>query len=472
MSSKIILVLFGILVFVAVSAALSNTEEQEELAEILSSEARVVRDADPARKRNNGKKRQKKKGRKAKRRNGKKGGGRGRKGARINKKNKQKKKGRKSKKRNGKKVGGPRMTGRTVSDTCFSTAMGYMKLWKDVVANFEKQNKRMTKQNSTGGNKSGKKGLFAPIAFKLVDIGGGNKTNMSCAGSTTSDGAKQLANLTKTLFDCEVDVNASCNPANFPQPNNTLIKMCENLTETFKTEAQGCLNKTLGATATTSSDACTCWTGAALNETANMMKMCKLPSEAKAISAALKKCTTAFGKCRKFEDGAIPAIMACSQSTSKLTAKAATLKANNDSLTSAKTKMSSLAGSTTSSGRRVRAVATSCAEVLTKAAALSSLASEFPTSDQISTMAQEISGAGTLTCTDAEKTSMTTQVTSMETAIASVSTAYESVQTLLLTQTGSTASASSLTTSAGTSTAASSGRRERLVRDIMKTRLN
>merc|ERR1712014_240688 len=99
--------------------------------------------------------------------------------------------------------------------------------------------------------------------------------------------------------------------------------------------------------------------------------------------------------------------MACSQSTSKLTAK---------------TKMSSLAGSTTSSGRRVRAVATSCAEVLTKAAALSSLASEFPTSDQISTMAQEISGAGTLTCTDAEKTSMTTQVTSMETAIASVST--------------------------------------------------
>merc|ERR1711982_210293 len=103
MSSKIILLLFGILVFVAVSAALSNTEEQEELAEILSSEARVVRDADPARKGNNGKKRQKKKGRKAKKRNGKKVGGRGK---RINKKNRQKKKGRKAKRRNGKKVGG------------------------------------------------------------------------------------------------------------------------------------------------------------------------------------------------------------------------------------------------------------------------------------------------------------------------------------------------------------------------------
>ena len=81
-----------------------------------------------------------------------------------------------------------------------------MKLWKDVVGNFEKQNKRMTKQNSTGQSKSGKKGTFAPIAFKLVDIGGGNKTNMSCGGSYNNSGAMQLQNLTKTLFDCEVEV--------------------------------------------------------------------------------------------------------------------------------------------------------------------------------------------------------------------------------------------------------------------------
>ena len=99
-----------------------------------------------------------------------------------------------------------------------------MKLWKDVVGNFEKQNKRMTKQNSTGQSKSGKKGTFAPIAFKLVDIGGGNKTNMSCGGSYNNSGAMQLQNLTKTLFDCELSVNASCNPANFPQPNTTFIR--------------------------------------------------------------------------------------------------------------------------------------------------------------------------------------------------------------------------------------------------------
>merc|ERR1712079_861124 len=304
---------------------MSESEEEQELAEILASEARVVRDADPARR-----KKQKKKGKK-------KGNGKGKK--------RQKNKGRK---RNGRRQGKgrkipprhplQRQSGRTVADTCFETSIQYMKLWKDVVANFDKQNKRMTKQNSTGGNKVGKKGIFAPTAFKLVDIGGGNKPNMSCAGSTTSDGAKQLANLTKTLFDCELEVNKSCNPVNFPQPNMTFVKMCENLTTTFKSSAQLCLNKTLGSTATNTSDACSCWTGAQLNETANMMKQCKLPSDAKAISAALKNCTTAFGKCRKYEDGAIPAIMACSQSTSQLTAKAATLKANNDSLTSAKTK--------------------------------------------------------------------------------------------------------------------------------------
>ena len=111
-----------------------------------------------------------------------------------------------------------------------------MKIWKDVVSNFKKQNARMKAQNSTGGSKSGKKGLFAPTAFKLIDIGGGNKSNLSCGGTYGSDGAKQLGNLTKTLFDCEVSVNTSCNPANFPQPNTTFIEACETGTTSFETQ--------------------------------------------------------------------------------------------------------------------------------------------------------------------------------------------------------------------------------------------
>ena len=96
-----------------------------------------------------------------------------------------------------------------LNETCFSQAIFFMKLWKDTVANFKKQKSRMTKQNSTGSSKSGKKGLFAPVALRLVDIGGGNKTNMSCGGVYGNKGAAQLQNLTKTLFDCEVEVNKS-----------------------------------------------------------------------------------------------------------------------------------------------------------------------------------------------------------------------------------------------------------------------
>jgi len=92
-----------------------------------------------------------------------------------------------------------------------------MKMWKDVISNFEKQKKRMEKQNGTGGNKSGKKGVFAPTARRLLNLGGGNKSEFSCAGRTDNNGAQQLKNLTDTLFDCENDVHEACNPSTFPQ---------------------------------------------------------------------------------------------------------------------------------------------------------------------------------------------------------------------------------------------------------------
>ena len=308
------------------------------------------------------KKKQKKKQRKKKQRGGKK----------EMKKNKKKKKPakdtRKKTKRNKNKTKPSSRSdfkGRsgTVSETCFESAMFYMKIWKDVVGNFEKQRKRMIKQNKTGGNKAGKKGLFAPIAHRLVDIGGGNKSNMSCGGQYGNKGAAQLQNLTKTLFDCEKDVNKSCNPANIPQPNFTFINLCKDLVDNFTTEAGMCLGKTMGANKTNNEDACSCWTAMKLNATVGELKNCKVSDETKAITTALKACTASFGKCRKFEDGAITAISSCASSTSKLTAKAANLAANNASMTAAKEKMNSLANSR-SSGRKKR-TASSCTEVIT-----------------------------------------------------------------------------------------------------------
>ena len=389
MSSKTFLVLFGLLVIVAIAAAMSEEEELRELSEEIES-SRVARgaNADPDAKRNKNKEAQKKlknkgKGRNKDRKKARKNNKKNKSKRNKNKKGKRKQQG-KAKKRQGNKKKSrknqkPRKNNRgrtgnkfgrttdtsTANSTCFENAVFYMKLWKDVVTNFEKQKARMEKQNSTGGNKAGKKGVFAPIAFKLVDIGGGNKTNMSCGGSYGNTGAKQLQNLTKTLFDCELSVNKSCNPANFPQPNTTFISNCEKLVTQFKFSVQVCLNKTLGTTKTNVSDACGCWIGPQLAATALATKSCKASDEAKKISQQFNKCKAAFSVCRKYEDAAIPSIAACSQSSTALTKKAATLSANSASLTSVKTKAAALAGS--SSGKRVvRAVATTCAEIVSK----------------------------------------------------------------------------------------------------------
>merc|ERR1711978_378727 len=110
----------------------------------------------------------------------------------------------------GKNNKGTRKSTRTLDGMCIENAVTAMKRWKDVVANFDKQKTRIEKQASIAGKKSGKQSVFGPIALKLVDLGGGNKSALTCSGSATSEGALQLTNLTSTLFDCEVAVNASC----------------------------------------------------------------------------------------------------------------------------------------------------------------------------------------------------------------------------------------------------------------------
>jgi len=456
MASKLTLVLFGLIVFVALAAATEDNANGElsEFAE--DSLDRVVReaDADPKRRRKN-----KNKGKK-------------------NRKNKKQRKQRKNKnKKNGKRKGqrkgqrkGMRQGGRAVDDACVTNAVTVMKQWKDVVGNFEKQKTRMERQNKTGKNKNTKNGEFASVASYLVDIGGGNKSALSCSGSTTNSGAMQLTNLTKTLFDCEKDINATCNTANFPQPNMTFLDECVMKIDSFKMMAQECLDKTVGSKATTVADACTCWSNSTLTAASTAIKSCKASDESKAITKQLNKCKSAFGTCRKYEDDAISSIVSCSSSTSKLTAKAAQLSANSKAMTAAKTKMASLASS---SGRRVaRATATSCAEVITKSTELITISASSTSSTSLYTISIEISSvSSSVTCTTAEQASLSTQVTSLEEAIASVDSDLASTQSLLETLTGSTASTSSLTTAASTATSASSGRRERLVRDLIKNRM-
>ena len=105
-------------------------------------------------------------------------------------------------------------------------------------------------------------------------------------------------------------------------------------------------------------EACTCWTDSNMTAVSEEVKMCKASEDAKKVTAQLRECTKAFGKCRKFEDDAITSIMSCKENKDKLKEKASDLQKNKKSVEEAKSKLSSLSAS-------ARQAATSCTEIIT-----------------------------------------------------------------------------------------------------------
>jgi len=348
---------------------------------------------------------------------------------------------RRNKQRNNKKPVS-KMNGRAVTDTCFEQVAIVMKKWKGIVTNFGKQMNRMKNQNKTGGNKAGKKGAFGPIALRIMEAGGGNKSSLSCGGSTDNDGAKQLKNLTDTLFSCEDMIHTACDPANIPQPNITKLDMCSAMVDKFTAGAGKCLAMSTGAGKTDTTTACSCWTNATLMETVTAVSDCNFNTEAKAVAAALKNCTKAFSTCRKFEDDAITSITSCNSDATKLTQKASTLSTNAAAVKAANEKVANL---TSSSSRRVMRVATTCAEILEYATKLAEVASNSPSSPMVTTYAEKITGAGSISCSASEKASLTSVQTYLTAAAGRIDSALEAVQEQIMTLTGSTASTSMLT---------------------------
>ena len=114
-------------------------------------------------------------------------------------KRRQKKKNGKKKRKNQKERTRKTKNSTCLPTTCVNIAVQAMKLIKDKVANFEKQDKRITKNLGIGGKKSGKQHDFKPTLQRLADATGGNISNPVCSGSSESAGAKQMLNLSVTL---------------------------------------------------------------------------------------------------------------------------------------------------------------------------------------------------------------------------------------------------------------------------------
>merc|ERR1712227_468729 len=397
-------------VFITLFAS-SSAEEEKSLSEDVAA-SRLVREAaaDP----------RKKKSRKAKKNRARKGGKNSRKArkgkkSKKNRKNKGKKKNSR-KARKGKKRK-ERVSGRSVDAKCIAQLTLSMRRWKDVVTNFQRQSKRITDNKSKVDGKSGKKGVFGPIASKLVSSGGGNKPALTCQGSSSSDGAVAITKLAKDLNDCEKSVNDSCNPANFPAHNETLVTECTTLTDKFAEEAQKCMVKSKDES--TAAEGCTCWTDPALVQLTEDVNKCKVKDAMDAIKAQLKTCTKAFGACRKLEDAAVESLSACTADPAALKKKAAALSANKDAMGNVKTKLTALTG--TRRSRVIRAPATTCAGAMDLVSTLLALVEEFPSAPTLLDLAKDIVDSPDVTCSDEEKEALKAQVAEVESAEEAVS---------------------------------------------------
>merc|ERR1712212_1463830 len=465
---------------------LENLEDLQEDEDESLDASRMKRDADPRKKKKHKGKKPRKAGRKGKKRGrkntkkverknkgkGKKGGKKPRKFGRKNKKaikqRKQVKKGKKPRKTGTvQQSGSGRLAcSRAVNSTCLDTAVKLLKIVQQRITNFLVQQKRMSKFNSTGDKKSAKKGLFGPIASKVIDVGGGNASDLSCSGNKTNPGATKLKSIISDLQKCEKSIMVACDTSAYPHPNMTQVNECKTNMESMKTSVDACAKKT-------GDEACTCWMDSDLKATAEKVKTCDIAEENKKVTAAHKQCTGNFSACEKIEDSAVTYIFACSQSADDLKVKAAQTKKNADALEAAKTKTSTLAGNSTGRNTVIRKRATSvstCSDFVSLSAKLLTAADEAPSSSAVETIAKILSVVSdSLSCSTAEKSTLTVQVTTYTQTITKVTATYEGLKSSVEDASGTTSDSeiAAAGEAASSSTKKASAKRNRLVRNIL-----
>merc|ERR1719234_2814844 len=262
------------------------------------------------------------------RRSGKKGPKKGRKvQKKTGKKSKKSKKAKKSEASSGSSRSSGGCSRSSTDYTCLINAMTYLNLTKTQGANYLKQQGRIVAANKTGEKKNGKKGIFASTAQRIIRSGGGNSAALTCQGSTTSNGAKNLTDLATLLNGCEAKVKAACATENMPLPNITEVDACVSSMEAFKTMVDNCQMMKDNGT-----EACTCWSNSNFTALAATIRKCKISSSQKAVISQLSYCKGNFSACKTAEDDSMKAMSSCATSKSALLASAKTLTANSAGL--------------------------------------------------------------------------------------------------------------------------------------------
>jgi len=307
---------------------------------------------------NNGKRNKKKKGAKKKARNGNTNGRKRNNRNRKKKKNQanegnpnnKKKKLERALKRT--KAGNPKSNA-TVALTCLKTALQLLKFQKDNVNNFLARHVRQQRQNALSTKKKGKKGEYAEPAARLIQSGGGNKSNLTCGGSTTSEGAKQLLNLTDLLSGCSEKIHEACTPPS--GINQTFMSECYDKSKGYNTTLSECVTKGLSG-----EDPCSCFMEPKLVGAMTNLRPCKGKDEAKLAAKQRTKCLNQMRACNGYVEKAGRLQYTCKYTTDDLKKTLAQITANNATVAAAMAKVKALTGVEASDGssnssRRARA---------------------------------------------------------------------------------------------------------------------
>jgi len=391
----------------------------------------------------------------------------------------------------------------TVNLTCLTTAVQLLKFQKDNVNNFLARHTRQIKQNALTTKKQGKKGEFAEPAARLIQAGGGNKSNLTCGGSTTSTGAKQLLNLTNLLDGCSAAIKDACTPPS--GINQTFMTECYEKSKGYNTTLSGCVS-----TAISGSDPCSCFTDAKLVGAMTNLKTCKGTTEAKLAAKARTKCLNQMRACNGYVEQAGRLQYTCKYTADDLKKTLAQINANNATVAAAMAKVKALTGveatdGSSNSSRRAREAAHeediapmdavqqlmgfqgrhlgkreirakratyTCASMTTAVQTCTTAVSSTPSGSTVISSCTIETTQTSITCTDDEKTALQTISNTLLVA-QRIFTAFSiSILSELSESAGATPSTSELASlvneiTTGTSTKAASSRNRNMLRQMV-----
>jgi len=433
-----------------------------------------------------------------------------RKGKKASRKNKQQRKNKNKRRGKGKgkprakleqKIGkgrreksqkGNRQSTAKVNLTCLKDAVTFTKFLKDNVVNFLRRNTRLTAQNSLTNKKAAKKGEYKEPAARLIQAGKGDKTNLTCSGSTTSVGAKKMKTVTDILDGCEIGIKKACKPPD--SINTTTLDECKKNAILFNTTVNKCIFM-----ATKGEDACSCFQDPEVLKEKKILEKCKGKSEAKAAAKARTACLKVIKECKNASTNAATLQYACSYTTDHLLKTLKQLTTNLKAFGKLMDKIKELTGLSPQMGpdaanktRTARNVEEneeeaifdsnqarlrgkrqqqSCSTITTTITTCTTTISNKPASTEVSIKCKTPTFTIS-TCTDEDKTAIQTALNDAIDKNAIIIAFIASVTAELKEVTGTTPKASDLTDGGGAATGKASARSRSVLRKMIMDKMS